>query len=78
METVIKLICGTTTTGGLHVEAVVATNVYPTKIVVSDADLQALHLIRETSHGDGGEDDAVVIVAAPEWVQSLAQHSMTL
>jgi hypothetical protein len=52
METVIELISSTTTTGGLTVEAVVDTNAYPTKTTVSDAELQALHLVRDSFHGD--------------------------
>jgi len=52
METVIELISGTTTTGGLRVAAVVDTNMYPTKTTVSNAELQALHLVRETFHGE--------------------------
>jgi Rhodopirellula transposase DDE domain len=47
METVIELISSTTTTGGLTVAAVVDTNVYPTKISVSDAEVAALHLVRD-------------------------------
>jgi hypothetical protein len=45
METVIERISSTTTTGGLTVAAVVDTNVYPTKISVSDAEVTALHLV---------------------------------
>jgi len=52
METVIELISSTTTTAGLTVEAVVDTNAYPTKMTVSDPELQALHLVRDTFHGD--------------------------
>jgi len=52
METVIELISRTTTTAGLTVAAVVDTNVYPTKVTVSAADLQALHLVRDAFHGD--------------------------
>jgi len=52
METVIELISGTTTTGGLRVAAVVDTNMYPTQTTVSNAELQALHLVHETFHGD--------------------------
>jgi len=52
METVIELISGTTTTGGLRVAAVVDTNAYPTKMTVSDAELQAIHLVRDAFHGD--------------------------
>jgi len=52
METVIELISSTTTRGGLTVAAVVDTNSYPTKISVSKAELQALHLVRDPFHGD--------------------------
>ena len=52
METVIELISSTTTTSGLTVAAVVDTNAYPTKISVSKAELQALHLVRDPFHGD--------------------------
>jgi hypothetical protein len=52
METVIELISSTTTMGGLTVAAVVDTNSYPTKISVSQAELQALHLVRDPFHGD--------------------------
>ena len=52
METVSELIASTTTTGGLTVKAVVATNTYPTKITVSATELQALHLVRDSFHGD--------------------------
>jgi hypothetical protein len=52
LETVIELISRTTTTGGLTVAAVVDTNASPTKITVSDAELHALHLVRDVFHGD--------------------------
>jgi len=52
METVIELISGTTTAAGLTVTAVVDTNAYPTKVTISDADLQALHLVRNAFLGD--------------------------
>lgn len=52
METVIELISSTTTTSGLTAAAVVDTNAYPTKISVSKAELQALHLVRDPFHGD--------------------------
>jgi hypothetical protein len=47
LETVIELISSTTTTGGLTVAAVLDTNLYPTKISVSDAEVAALHLVRD-------------------------------
>jgi hypothetical protein len=52
METVIELISRTTTAGGLTVAAVPDTNAYPTKIGVSDAELRAVHLVRDAFHGD--------------------------
>ena len=52
METVLELISRTTTTGGLTVAAVVDTHAYPTKISVSDAEIHALHLVRDPFHGD--------------------------
>jgi hypothetical protein len=52
MQTVIELISSTTTTGGLTVTAVVDTNAYPTKISVSDQEVQALNLVRDAVHGD--------------------------
>jgi len=52
METVIELISSTTTTRGLTVKAVVDTNAYPTKMTVSATELQALHLVRDSFHGD--------------------------
>ncbi len=51
IETVIELISATTTSTGLSVEAVVDANLYPTKITVSDAELQALPLMRASLHG---------------------------
>jgi Rhodopirellula transposase DDE domain len=52
MEVVIELIANTTTAGGLTVEAVVDTHAYPTKIRVSDEEFDALHLVRDTFHGN--------------------------
>jgi hypothetical protein len=52
METVIELISSTTTANGLQVAAVIDTNAYPTKIVVSKAEIQALQLVRDAFHGD--------------------------
>jgi hypothetical protein len=40
------------TPAGLSVAAVVDTNAYPTKRTVSDAELQALHLVRDSFHGE--------------------------
>lgn len=52
METVIELISSTTTSAGLTVAAQVDTNSYLTKLTVSAADMQALHLIPDTFHPD--------------------------
>jgi hypothetical protein len=52
METVIELISSTTTANGLTVTAVVDANTYPTKIAVSKAEIDALHLVRDAFHGD--------------------------
>ncbi len=52
MEVVIELLSRTTTAKGLTVAAVVDTNVYPTKISVSDAEVAALHLVRDPFHPD--------------------------
>jgi hypothetical protein len=52
METVIELISSTTTVSGLTVTAVVDANAYPTKIAVSTAEVEALHLVRDAFHGD--------------------------
>jgi len=65
METVIELISGTTTTGGLRVAAVVDTNMYPTKTTVSHAEIQALHLVRETFHGEWN------YALYPQWMDTL-------
>jgi Rhodopirellula transposase DDE domain len=52
METVIELLSSTTTASGLTVTAVVDANTYPTKIAVSKAEVEALHLVRDAFHGD--------------------------
>jgi hypothetical protein len=52
MATVIELISRTTTPGGLTVAAVVDTTAYPTKMTVSDTEFQALHLVRDSFHGE--------------------------
>jgi hypothetical protein len=52
METVIELLSSTTTASGLTVTAVVDANPYPTKIAVSKAEIDALHLVRDAFHGD--------------------------
>ena len=50
MEVVIELISTTTTQAGLTVTAVVDTNRYPTRIAVSKAEMQALHLVPDPFH----------------------------
>jgi len=52
METIIELISSTTTSTGLTVAAQVDTNCYPTKLTVSDAEMQALHLVPDAFHPD--------------------------
>jgi hypothetical protein len=52
MQAVIELISTTTTQTGLTVAAVLDSNSYPTKISVSDAEIQALNLVRDPFHGD--------------------------
>jgi hypothetical protein len=52
METVIECISSTTTETGLRVTAVVDTNPYPTKVAVTDAEMAALHLLKDAFHGD--------------------------
>ena len=52
METVIELISSTKTETGLTVTAVVDSNTYPTKIAVTDAEMAALHLLKDAFHGD--------------------------
>lgn len=51
-ETVIELISHTTTRQGLTVTAVKDSNSYPTGIKISDEDLAALNIRRESFHGD--------------------------
>lgn len=52
METVIELISSTTTSAGLTIAARVDTNCYPTKLTVSAAEMQALHLSHDPFHPD--------------------------
>ena len=51
-ETIIELLSHTTTTQGLTVTAVVDTNIYPTGVKVSDAEMRALNIMRDEFHGD--------------------------
>lgn len=52
LETIIELISHTTTEEGLTVTAIKDTHSYPTGIKVSDDEMAALHLIRDSFHGE--------------------------
>jgi transposase len=52
LETVIELISHTTTKEGLHVTAIKDSQHYPTGIIVTDAELGALNLVRDAFHGE--------------------------
>jgi transposase len=52
LETVIELISHTTTKEGLHVTAIKDSQSYPTGILVTDAELSALNLVRDAFHGE--------------------------
>lgn len=52
LETIIELISHTTTQEGLTVTAVKDTQSYPTGIKVSDEEMAALHLLRDSFHGE--------------------------
>ena len=52
LETVIELISHTTTNEGLHVTAIKDSQSYPTGILVTDAELSALNLVRDAFHGE--------------------------
>jgi len=49
---IVELIGHTTTEKGLQVQAELNHGSYPTGLVVSDADLAAVRLTRDTFHGD--------------------------
>jgi hypothetical protein len=51
LETIIELVSHTTAEQGLNVRAVKESNTYPTGIKVSDAEIDALHLRKDTFHG---------------------------
>jgi transposase len=51
LETVIELISHTTTEQGLKVTALKDSNTYPTGIQISDAEMKALHIIKDPFHG---------------------------
>src|SRR5208283_99114 len=52
LEVIVNLIANTTTKTGLVVKAAIDTNRYPTKIKVSDEQMQHLRLTRHKFHGD--------------------------
>jgi transposase len=52
LETVIELISHTTTAEGLQVTAIKDSQTYPTGIIVTDAQLKALNLVRDAFHGE--------------------------
>ena len=52
LETVIELISHTTTKEGLNVTAIKDSQSYPTGILVTDAELSALNLVRDAFHGE--------------------------
>jgi hypothetical protein len=52
LETIIELISHTTTEEGLTVTAVKDANIYPTGIKVSDEDMAALNISRNSFHGE--------------------------
>jgi transposase len=52
LETVIELISHTTTQEGLHVIAIKDSQMYPTGLSVTDAELQALNIVRDAFHGE--------------------------
>ncbi len=52
LETVIELISHTTTEEGLPVTAIKDSQTYPTGLTVSEAELQALNLVRDAFHGE--------------------------
>jgi Rhodopirellula transposase DDE domain len=51
-QAIVELIASTTTTTGLTVQAALDTNLYETKLKVSDEQLAALRLTRREFHGD--------------------------
>lgn len=52
LETIIELLNHTTTKEGLTVQAIVDTNTYPTKIKVSDKEMESLNMQRDIFHGE--------------------------
>lgn len=52
LEVVIRLISGTTNEKGLTVTAVKDSNSYPTGIKITKEEMKALHIVRDSFHGD--------------------------
>ena len=51
-EVIVNLIAATTTRTGLKIEAELDTNVYPTGIQVTDAELEKIQIERADFHGE--------------------------
>ena len=51
-QVIIDLIGATTTQAGLKVVCELDTNIYPKGIVVSDAEMDAIHIVRAEFHGE--------------------------
>jgi Rhodopirellula transposase DDE domain len=51
-QVIIDLIGATTTETGLKVLCALDTNIYPKGIVVSDAEMDAIHIVRAEFHGE--------------------------
>jgi len=51
-EVIVELIGATTTQSGLHVEAQLDTNVYPTQIKISAEEMATLHITPHNFHGE--------------------------
>jgi hypothetical protein len=52
LETIIELLNHTTTQEGLTVQAVLDQHRYPTKVRVSDQEMNSINLIRDAFHGE--------------------------
>ena len=52
LAVVLELISHTTTKSGLSVTAVADTNTYPTKIKVSDTEMEQINILRNDFHGE--------------------------
>ena len=52
LSVVLELLNHTTTKSGLIVKAVADTNIYPTKIKVTDEEIQKLNIQRDDFHGE--------------------------